>query len=68
MSTNLTFLLTLGGHFGAEYDGQFAPELGGQFAAEFGDHFERILHFMPQLIIRVYGNMIITFSILHGHR
>lgn len=47
MSTNLTFLLTLGGHFGAEYDGQFAPELGGQFAAEFGDHFERILHKEP---------------------
>jgi hypothetical protein len=43
VSTNLTFLLTLGGQFGAEYGGHFAPESGGQFGAELGDHIERIL-------------------------
>lgn len=61
MSTNLTFLLTLGGHFGAEYDGQFAPELGGQFAAEFGDHFERILQLM-QIRCIVGGKFQVDFQ------
>lgn len=62
MSTNLTFLLTLGGHFGAEYDGQFAPELGGQFAAEFGDHFERILQ--AKIKFRFFYISFLSFKVI----